>query len=124
LSVWQPVPTLAIVVIYPEAESTVDAARALAATPLFAGLSAVDLARLVPELDELQYGAGDTVFREGDPGDGLYLIRRGSVGVSVGSSDQPRIVAVLDAPAYFGEMALLSDAPRSATILALRPLQV
>lgn len=102
----------------------VDPARALAATPLFAGLSAVDLARLVPELDELQFAAGDAVFRQGDAGDGLYLIRRGSVGVAVGSGDQQRIVAVLDAPAYFGEMALLSDAPRSASILALRPLQL
>ena len=48
-------PTLAVVAIYPETESTVDAARALATTPLFAGLSAVDLARLVDGLrDHLQ----------------------------------------------------------------------
>jgi len=96
----------------------------LAATPLFAGLSAVDLARLVPELNELQFAPGDTVFRQGDAGDGLYLIRQGSVGVSVGSGEQQRIVAVLDAPAYFGEMALLSEAPRSATIFALRSLNL
>lgn len=106
------------------ASGAVDAARALAATPLFAGLSAVELARLVPELEEIQCNAGDTVFRQGDTGDGLYLIRDGSVGVSVGVGDAQRIVAVLEAPAYFGEMALLSDAPRSATILALRPLHL
>ncbi|MCC7107237.1 MAG: anion permease [Chloroflexi bacterium] len=104
--------------------STIDAARALAATPLFSGLSAVDLARLVPELDELEFGAGDAVFRQGDVSDGLYLIRDGSVGVSLGAAHQQRIVAVLEAPAYFGEMALLSDAPRSASILALRSLRV
>ncbi len=110
--------------IFASASSTTDAARALAATPLFAGLSAVDLARLVPELNELQFAPGDTVFRQGDAGDGLYLIRQGSVGVSVGSGEQQRIVAVLDAPAYFGEMALLSEAPRSATIFALRSLNL
>ena len=98
------------------------AAQALGATPFFASLSPVDLARLVPELEECAINAGDVVFRQGEPGDGLYLIRSGAAGVSIADASGSRIVAVLEPPAYFGEMALLSDEPRTATIIALRPL--
>ena len=98
------------------------AAQALAAMPFFASLGAVDLARLVPELEERVVQPGEVVFRQGDPGDGLYLIRAGSAGVSLADQDGSRIVAVLAAPAYFGEMALLSAEPRSASIVAFTPL--
>jgi CRP-like cAMP-binding protein/di/tricarboxylate transporter len=108
----------------PDLPDSVNAAQALGATPFFASLSPVDLARLVPELEERSVNAGDVVFRQGEPGDGLYLIRSGSAGVSVTDAGGSRIVAILTPPSYFGEMALLSDAPRTATIVALSPLSL
>jgi CRP-like cAMP-binding protein/di/tricarboxylate transporter len=100
----------------------IGAAQALAAMPFFATLGPVDLARLVPELEERVVQPGEIVFRQGDPGDGLYLIRSGSAGVSLAEPAGSRVVAVLSAPAYFGEMALLSAEPRSASIIAFTQL--
>ncbi len=59
--------------------ASLSAAEALAATPFFSELSAVDLARLLPELEEHERAPGEIVFRQGDPGDGFYLIRSGTV---------------------------------------------
>src|SRR5690349_8659867 len=106
----------------PGLPAALGAAQALAAMPFFASLGAVDLARLVPELEERLIQPGEVVFRQGEPGDGLYLIRAGSAGVSLTDRAGSRVVAVLEAPAYFGEMALLSDEPRSASIVAFTPL--
>src|SRR5436190_319968 len=102
--------------------TALEAAQALVAMPFFAGLGAVELARLVPELEEGLLQPGEVVFRQGEPGDGLYLIRSGSASVCLAEPGGGRTVAVLSAPAYFGEMALLSAEPRTASIVALTPL--
>jgi CRP-like cAMP-binding protein/di/tricarboxylate transporter len=105
------------------AAETASAAEALAATPLFAGLSPVEIARMVPELEEHAYEAGQAVFRQGDPADGLYLVRSGAATVTVEHGEGgSEIVATLEAPSYLGEMGLLSDEPRSANVIALTPL--
>ncbi|MDP9358549.1 MAG: cyclic nucleotide-binding domain-containing protein, partial [Chloroflexota bacterium] len=104
------------------ATPSLSAAEALAATPFFCELSPVDLARLVPDLEESQVPAGAAVFREGDPGDGLYLIRSGTVAVMVAGADGTREVTRLEAPAHFGEGALLTDEPRSTSAVAATPL--
>jgi CRP-like cAMP-binding protein/thioredoxin reductase/Fe-S-cluster-containing hydrogenase component 2 len=70
------------------------------------------------------YNAGDTLFNEGDPGDGLYLIRRGSVTVSRQIAGREIVLSYVAAGNYVGEMALLSNAPRSATIRAAVPTEV
>src|SRR5215218_7142077 len=100
------------------------AAEALAATPFFSELSAVDLARLVPELEEHELAPGEVVFHQGDPGDGFYLIRSGTVKVVVTEAGGTQVVTRLAAPAHFGEGALLIDEPRSSTVTALTPLVV
>ncbi len=105
-----------------EASGASDAAAALAAIPLFAGLTAVELARLVPELEEHDYRSGEAVFRQGEAGDGLYLLRSGVASVSIEAEGASQVVAALEAPAYVGEMALLSDEPRSASVVAVTPL--
>ena len=101
--------------------AALSAAEALAATPFFAGLTSVELARLVPELEEREIAIGEAIFREGDPADGLYLIRSGTAAVVTHGGGESQIVAVLEAPSYVGEMALLSDEPRSADVVALTP---
>ena len=70
------------------------------------------------------YDAGDTLFNEGDAGDGLYLIRRGSVTVSRQIAGKEVVLSYVAAGNYVGEMALLSNAPRSATIRAAVPTEV
>ncbi len=85
------------------------------------------LASSIPE-DELDYlvqsavirnyDAGATLFHEGDESDGLYLIRRGSVTVSRKLGGNEVVLSYVAAGNYVGEMALLSGAPRSATVKA------
>ena len=70
------------------------------------------------------YASGETLFNEGDPGDGLYLIRRGSVTVSRQIAGKEIVLSYVAAGNYVGEMALLSNAPRSATIRAAVPTEV
>jgi CRP-like cAMP-binding protein/thioredoxin reductase/Na+-translocating ferredoxin:NAD+ oxidoreductase RNF subunit RnfB len=64
------------------------------------------------------YNANAILFKEGDAADGLYLIRRGSVIVSKITDGKERILSYVSAGNYVGEMALLSEAPRSATVTA------
>ncbi|MDP9472600.1 MAG: SLC13 family permease, partial [Chloroflexota bacterium] len=104
------------------ATPSLSAAEALAATPFFCELSPVDLARLVPDLEESQVPAGAAVFQEGDPADGLYLIRSGTVAVTVAGADGNHAVTRLEAPAHFGEGVLLTDDPRSTSAVAATPL--
>src|SRR5258705_10450970 len=58
---------------------------------------------------------GEVLFKEGDPADGLYLIRRGSVMISRTIAGREVVLSYLSAGNYVGEMALLSDSPRAAT---------
>src|SRR5512137_1938759 len=61
--------------------------------------------------------ARDVLFHAGDPGDGCYIVRRGVVKASVIARDgQERLLAVLGPGALIGELALIDDEPRSATI--------
>jgi CRP-like cAMP-binding protein/thioredoxin reductase/Fe-S-cluster-containing hydrogenase component 2 len=86
------------------------------------------LAPMLPEaeLDELisggvevkTYGGGEALFQEGDAPDGLYLIRRGSVTISRVIAGREVVLSYLAAGNYVGEMALLSNSPRMATVKA------
>ena len=64
------------------------------------------------------YGGGEVLFKEGDPPDGLYLIRRGSVMISRVIAGREVVLSYLSAGNYVGEMALLSESPRTATVKA------
>jgi thioredoxin reductase/Fe-S-cluster-containing dehydrogenase component len=70
-----------------------------------------------------QYKAGDALFCEGDKSDGLYLIRKGSVMVSRTLGGREVVLSYVSAGNYVGEMALMLDAPRSATIRAAVPTE-
>jgi CRP-like cAMP-binding protein len=95
------------------------AQRALAATPLFAGLPSDALEMLVENLSLVPLEAGAELFREGDPGDALYVIVEGEV--SVQAEGPPRVeMARLGAGSFIGEVALMTDQPRSATVSAVQ----
>ena len=61
------------------------------------------------------YKAGETIFKEGDPADALYVIKDGRVGIQAGN----RLLDTLDSKTIFGEMAIVDGAPRSATAMAV-----
>ncbi|MHB2154326.1 cyclic nucleotide-binding domain-containing protein [Calditrichota bacterium GD2] len=87
--------------------------------PLFQDLSKKELRQLERILHQRTYRAGEVVFNEGDPGVGMYIIEEGEVRITLGK-DQ-RVLAVLSKGDFFGEMALLLEAPRTASAIASKP---
>ena len=94
----------------------------LAQIPLFEGLADEDREALAKRLTERKYKAGDLVFSKGDGGSAMYVVLSGSVQIFLPSADAdtPR-VALKDARtgAYFGELSLFDDKPRSASVEAM-----
>jgi len=94
-------------------------ARVLRRIPFFADLPAGSFARVIADLREERYAAGTLICLEGDPAQDFYIIKAGEVHVLVNrSGNQRELVAVNGVAEWFGERALFSDAPRSATVVA------
>jgi CRP-like cAMP-binding protein len=66
------------------------------------------------------YDAGTVLFREGDAGDFMYVVQSGEVEIRRKVGDVERVLAVLPAGEFFGEMALVNSRPRSATAVVRR----
>ena len=64
------------------------------------------------------YEAGEVLFREGDPGDGLFIITEGSVRISKQTPTGEEALSILEAKAFFGEMALIDYSNRAADAIA------
>ncbi len=82
------------------------------------GIPLSDLEDLIHTVKVEKFEQGAVLFREGDVGDCLYLIQRGSVTVSREVGGKEAVISYVAAGNYVGEMALISNAPRSATIRA------
>ena len=92
---------------------------ALRNVPLFADLNQRELERLAREFKERTFAEGAVVTREGATGTGFFVVAEGSASVSVGGEQR----GTLGAGDYFGEIALIDDLPRSATITAATDLR-
>ena len=98
-----------------------DLADTIRAIPLFSDLSREDIAKILGRLEEKFFNAGTTIFSQGDEGDSFYFIQSGAVQVILESGGGRReSIAVLGPQEWFGEMALLSGEPRSATIITVK----
>lgn len=82
------------------------------------GLSADELQEVVASASVQRFKAGEVLFKAGDVGDGLHLIRKGSVTVAQQIAGKEMVLAYVPAGQYVGEMALLTGAARSATVKA------
>lgn len=87
--------------------------------PLFAGLDRRELERLARSFKESSFEPGDVVAAEGEGGVGFFVIESGEAGVTVRGTDRAR----LRPGDHFGEIALIDDGARTATVTALTPLR-
>ena len=89
--------------------------------PIFSALSREDVAKVLGKMEETSFRPGEKIFSQGDQGDAFYLIQSGAVQVVVESAaGNAEVVAILGPRDWFGEMALLSGEPRSATIESVK----
>ena len=97
---------------------------ALPRLPLFGELPAAALAKLLAALQVREFAAGQSVVQQGDPGREAFLLVRGVLNVVRKDPDRTSVLAVLGPGALFGEMALVSNAPRAASVVAVEPTHV
>jgi CRP/FNR family transcriptional regulator, cyclic AMP receptor protein len=91
----------------------------LKTVPFFDQLSNRQLKGVSDIMFERTYDADELVFEEGQPGAALFLVLDGKVAVEIFRENSTTRLAVLERGAFFGEMALLDETPRSATARAL-----
>jgi small-conductance mechanosensitive channel/CRP-like cAMP-binding protein len=99
-------------------------ASALLHVDFLSPLTVEERRRLASRVRVQAYGRGETIIRQGDQGDSLFVVLRGRVEVLVASGEQKEVVDTLGAGSFFGEMSLLTGAPRSATVRALEDVEV
>ena len=101
-------------------ERAADILSRLSEVPLIRALPPAEVQAIVPFVEERHFKDGETVFRQGEPGDALYLVISGQARVT----DETGEKAVLPKGSAFGEMALLSGEARNATVSAAGALDV
>lgn len=100
-------------------EHAADASPALESVPLFSGVPRDELVSLLTAVDPVRVAAGSAVVHEGDPGDSLFLVVQGTLSVTIGGDDAAVEVGRLGPGDFFGEVALLTGKPRTATVTAV-----
>src|SRR4051794_19913962 len=99
-------------------------AELLAEVPFFQLLDDEERNILAAELDVVQYRAGDIIFTYGDPGDSMFVIRKGEVEVFFKDDTGERIVLETAVEGdFFGELSLLDNGPRTASVVVTREVE-
>lgn len=100
------------------------AITALRRCALFESVSEAALERVAGSLRKRTFRRGEVIFHAGDLGDSLHVIASGSVKIALESPDGDEAILVTLGPgAFFGELAVIDAAPRSATATAIEPTQ-
>lgn len=87
--------------------------------PLFKGMRKSELLEFEKLLHHRKYKADETVFYEGEPGVGMYIVQEGTIAIYKDKTKEGREeLAELSRGEFFGELALLDESPRSATAVA------
>jgi len=108
----------------PREEAETRLMRALHGIDLFRPLSEDELRQAATNFRQLHYAAGERLIEEGSTGEGFFVIDRGEVEVTKEIGGKRRTLARLMEGQFFGEMALLTGEPRSATVVALTDVDV
>jgi CRP-like cAMP-binding protein len=98
-------------------------AERLSSVPIFRALPPDLIADLLPQVQERTYQPGTTIIRQGEPGDGFFVIERGEVDFIDERAGGRKMRTLYDHD-VFGEMALLTGEPRSATAVAVKETSV
>ena len=96
----------------------------LAESDLFSALNPAERKLLADRLEPVTIEGGETLLREGDPADGIYLVFWGRLQARLGDDDDPTVIGEAGRGEVVGEAALLTDRPRGATVVALRDSQL
>jgi CRP-like cAMP-binding protein len=91
--------------------------------PLFAKIEPAKLKLLAFTSQRLSFAPGEALCRQGEPGDSAFIILDGEAEVSIDSPAGKVTVATVKRNAVIGEIAILCDVPRTATVTAMNPLQ-
>ncbi|UCD84979.1 MAG: cyclic nucleotide-binding domain-containing protein [Deltaproteobacteria bacterium] len=95
--------------------TTVEKVLFLKSVGIFSHIPGEDLAQIAQIAEEVSFKKGATIFEEGDPGDSLYLIIQGKVRIHKGGQE----ISILGEKECFGEMAILDNESRSASVTTL-----
>jgi len=90
--------------------------------PLFANIDPAKLKLMAFASERLTFAPHESLFSQGDPGDSAYIVLQGSADVSVQTHDGPLVVAEVGKNDIVGEIAILCDVPRTATVTASEEL--
>ncbi|MFQ5954289.1 MAG: cyclic nucleotide-binding domain-containing protein [Kiloniellales bacterium] len=96
--------------------------EALRNIPLFAKIDASKLKLLAFTSERLNYEPGQDLFKQGDPGDAAYIILEGQADIIVNTPEGELVVANMKKSDFVGDIAILCDVPRTATVRATQPL--
>jgi CRP/FNR family cyclic AMP-dependent transcriptional regulator len=97
----------------------------LKAVPLFASFPDDQLRVLVTMVTRRSAPRGSTIMAAGDPTDSLYIVISGRLKVMMGDADGKEVILTILGPGeFFGEMGLIDDEPRSASVVAIEPCEL
>jgi signal transduction histidine kinase/CRP-like cAMP-binding protein len=96
-----------------------DLVKVLASLAIFEGVSQANLSRIATQMRRRRFSRGTTIYRQGDPAQEFFVLTAGRIAITVEGGD-PEVppVAVIDAPHWFGELAVLTAPTRFVTITA------
>ena len=107
-----------------EVAENIAIAKFLSKCSVFDGAAPNLLSDIAAQMKREKHPAGATIIRQGDLGDKFYVVRNGAVEVSKTKDGRSDTMVNLGPGAFFGELALLRDEPRAATVIATEPVEL